>query len=220
MAEAPQVIVIDGGMVNAYLLKTGERFVLVDTLTPGKRRLLDGALADAGCSAGSLALIVATHGDSDHVGNCAHVRERFGAPIGMHRAEAPVAETGDMRAGRPHMGGLSKAIFALLGPLFGLRKQDRFTPDIYFEDGDSLAEYGLDATVLHQPGHSEGSISVLTAQGDLFCGDLMTNRARPEANSLVDSPEKLAASVERVRTLGVRTVYPGHGKPFAMGELL
>jgi hydroxyacylglutathione hydrolase len=216
---ATRVIAIDGGMVNAYLLQGTERFVLVDTLTGGKRALLDGALADAGCNQGALSLIVATHGDSDHIGNCAYLRERLRAPVGMHAAEVSVAETGDMAAGRPHIGGFTKFVFALLGGVFGLKKRDRFTPDVLLDEGDSLAEYGVDARVLYIPGHSEGSIGILTAEGDLFCGDLMTNRTRPEANSLVDSPKLMAESIERLRGMGVRTVYPGHGKPFALSEL-
>jgi len=60
---------------------------------------------------------------------------------------------------------------------------------------------------------------VLTAWGDPLCGDLMTNRTRPEANSLVDDPGRLAESIERVRRMDARTVYPGHGRPFAMSEL-
>ncbi|MDR3686685.1 MAG: MBL fold metallo-hydrolase [Coriobacteriia bacterium] len=219
MAQAVEVIRIDGGSVNAYLLKNGDRFVLVDTLTRGKRASLERQLAAAGCSASKLGLIVATHGDSDHVGSCAYLRDKMGAPIGMHEREAVVAETGDMRAARPHAKEAIRVIFGVLMPLFGLRKSDRFTPDVLLADGDDLSAYGVDARVLYQPGHSEGSISVLTANGDLICGDLMTNTGAPQANTLVDDAAEMAASVARARQAGARTVYPGHGKPFAMSEL-
>lgn len=220
MTEKPEIIVIDGGMVNAYLLKSDDRFVLIDTLTKGKRSLVEKALADAGCSAGKLELIVATHADSDHIGNCAYLRDELGGAIGMHREEAPVAQTGDMTAARPNVSGLGKFVFSVLGSFFRPADADRFTPDVYLGEGDDLTPYGLDAKVLYLPGHSQGSISVLTAQGDLFCGDLMTNTRHPKANSLVDDPVLLAESVARVRGLGVRTVYPGHGKPFDMSELV
>jgi len=77
----------------------------------------------------------------------------------------------------------------------------------------------VDARILHLPGHTEGSISVLTAGGDLICGDLMTNTRAPQANRLVDDPAEMAASIARAREAGGRTVYPGHGKPFAMSAL-
>ena len=56
--------------------------------------------------------------------------------------------------------------------LFGFGKKERFTPDLYIEDGDDLSEYGFDAIILYIPGHSKGSIGILTADGDLICGEI------------------------------------------------
>jgi hydroxyacylglutathione hydrolase len=50
---------------------------------------------------------------------------------------------------------------------------DTFAPDELLEDGRSLSDFGLDATVLHLPGHTRGSIGILTRNGALFRGDLM-----------------------------------------------
>ena len=219
MSDRVEVTRIDGGMVNAYLLRSGDRFVLVDTLTVNKRGLIEGALAEAGCTADNLALVVATHGDPDHIGNAAYLHRVLGAPIAAHRVEAHVSETGDMRAARPGVRGRTRLLLSAMGMVFGLPAADRYTPGVLLDDGDSLAEYGIDATVYNLTGHSDGSISVLTADGDLVCGDLMMNNKRPEPTRLVADPGALATSIERVRTLGVRTVYPGHGRPFAMGEL-
>jgi glyoxylase-like metal-dependent hydrolase (beta-lactamase superfamily II) len=43
---------------------------------------------------------------------------------------------------------------------------------------------------------------------------------RPTPNSLVDDAAELKASVERVKGLGIHLVYPGHGRPFSMEELI
>lgn len=220
MSEAPEVTTISAGIVNCYLLRSGERFVLIDSATRGQRAVVERAIEDAGCSAGDLALIVATHGDPDHIGNCAYLRDKLGGKIGMHRLEAPTAETGDTSKARPHLTGLSKPLFALVGLFFGLRTSDYFTPDVLLENGDDLSEYGLDATVVALPGHSAGSIGVLTAAGDLYCGDLMTNTKQPAANTLADSGKQIRQSIERVRRLGAVTVYPGHGTAFAMADFL
>ena len=102
---------------------------------------------------------------------------------------------------------------------FRLRKADRFTPDVYLDDGDRLDAYGLDATVLHVPGHTVGSIAVLTGDGDFFSGDFMEDRRRPSIATFVDDAEALRASYDRVKRLGIRVVYPGHGKPFALEDI-
>lgn len=219
MSDRVEVTRIDGGMVNAYLLRSGDRFVLVDTLTVNKRAALESALAEAGCSADNLTLIVATHGDPDHIGNAAHLHRTLGAPIAAHSAEAQVSETGDMRAARTEAGGWTRLTLTVMSAVFGLPAADRYSPDILLDDGDSLGEFGIDATVVHMAGHSLGSISILTVDGDLICGDLLMNTKVPQATRLVADPVALAASVKRARALGVRTVYPGHGSPFSMSEM-
>lgn len=50
-------------------------------------------------------------------------------------------------------------------------------------------------------------------------GDFLENRTRPSVATLVNDAEALKASFERVKTLDIRTVYPGHGKPFTMDEI-
>jgi hydroxyacylglutathione hydrolase len=103
--------------------------------------------------------------------------------------------------------------------LFRFAKEDQFTPDRCVEDGDTLSPYGLNATILHIPGHSRGSIAVLTEAGDLFCGDLFENTRAPRLNSLMDDTEAAAASVVKLERLDVQTVYPGHGHPFPIAAL-
>ncbi len=196
----------------SYLVKTEAGFALIDTGKPGARKHLLRALADAGCEPGSLTLIVLTHGDSDHSGNAAYLRETFGAKIALHEDDWGMVEHGDMFWNRRQPNAIVRRLF---GPMFGLSAAHRFTPDIKLNDGDSLVAYGLDASVLHLPGHSAGSIGILTAEGDLFCGDLLGNTRKP-ALWIIDDPAAAKASVNKLRQRTIRTVYPGHGKPFSM----
>ena len=203
---------------NAYLIEGERGFVLTDTGFRLDRAQLDEELRAAGCRPGSLKLILITHADPDHSANAAYLRDKYGAKIAMHRAEAAAVEQGNMFLSRGRLS-LGKRLVKPLAALFRLRRRDRFTPDLYLEDGDRLDEYGLDATVLHVPGHSKGSIAVLTADGVLFSGDFLENRTRPSIATLIDDAEALKTSFERVTQLDIRIVYPGHGKPFALDEI-
>lgn len=105
-------------------------------------------------------------------------------------------------------------------PIFtGFAKSERFIPDVLLDDGYDLSQHGLEAKVICLPGHSMGSISILTASGKLLCGDLFENTKAPTLNSLMDYPTAANASVAKLLALKKRMVYPGHGQPFAM-ELL
>lgn len=200
------------GRVNAYLLRAQDGFVLVDTGAPNARARLQKSLEDLGCRPGRLRLIVITHGDFDHSGNAAHLRRAFGSPIGMHADDAPMAERGDMFVNRTRPNALLRA---LLPRLIGFGLPQRFTPDVLLGEGASLERYGLQARVISIPGHSQGSIGVLTADGDFLCGDLYQSIKRPGLNSLIDDRPAALASDTRVRKLGIRRVYPGHGDPFS-----
>ena len=204
--------------VNCYLLRTESGFILIDAGMAKRREQLEMGLLEAGCHPGDLKLIVLTHGHLDHVGNAAYLKERYGAKIAMHGGDYGMVESGDMFV--DSKGGVLIGVVGFLMSVLGLSDYERFAPDVYLEDGMDLSPLGLEATVIHFPGHSRGSIGVLTAEGDLFCGDLLVNNSEPERNTLIDNPADYAASVEKLRALRVETVYPGHGSPFKMEQFM
>ena len=205
------------GHVNCYLIRSTSGYALVDTGARNARRRVAEALERAGCTPASLIVILLTHGDFDHIGNAAFLRSAFRAPIAMHTDDSGMAERGDMFVNRKPPGWAVR----ILLPLFtGFGQAERFTPDILLADGQDLSELGFEASVLSLPGHSMGSIGILTAGGNLFCGDLLENTSGPRLNSLMDDAEAANASVARLRTLSAMTVYPGHGEPFPLTRLL
>jgi hydroxyacylglutathione hydrolase len=202
-------------ITNCYLVKTGSGFILIDTGVSFRRGTLVRTLKNAGCRPGDLKLVVVTHADFDHTGNCAYIRKKYEAKIAIHRNEAPVVETGKMNLNRKRDRGL---FYRTMMYLMGFIIFRRFKPDIFLEDGESLSGYGLDARVYHVPGHSQGSIGVLTEQGDFFCGDLLISGDGPKTSPFYDDTEQLKQSLARLKTLKIATVYPGHGRPFPLED--
>jgi hydroxyacylglutathione hydrolase len=204
------------GTVNCYLVETDTGFVLIDTGASNRRTELESELTSAGCKPGNLKLIVLTHGDFDHTGNAAYLCEKFGAKIAMHYDDSGMAERGDMFWNRSS----GNTLFRLIAPiLLRFPRSNRFRPDFYVEEGDDFSDYGFDAQVLSIPGHSKGSIGILTTGGDLFCGDLLENSKKPTTNSIMDDSAACEASLKKLQGFEINTVYPGHGKPFAMNSL-
>ncbi|MBN1369751.1 MAG: MBL fold metallo-hydrolase [Dehalococcoidaceae bacterium] len=197
--------------VNCYLIKSNGRFFLIDTGMPGKRHHIERELVDSGCLPGNLELIILTHGDKDHCGNAVYFREKFGARIAMHRNDSGMTREGDMFFNRKPPGRIVEKLFK---PVMGLGKKDRFEPDILLEDGDELTRFGWDATILHLPGHSSGSIAILARDGALFCGDILADIKHPDVWSIVDNAEQMSSSVAKIKRLNAKIVYPGHGRPF------
>jgi len=209
---------------QCYLIQTDRGYVLIDTGPPRQRADVVAGLAAAGCTPGTLSLILLTHGDFDHSGNAAYLRETYGAPLAMHKGDLDILAHGDLSAGRTPNPRVRLA--TLVGPLFlGFGKEERCTPSLTLDDGDSLAAYGLDARVLALGGHSAGSLGLLVdaaggAGSDFFCGDLLANVNQPQLGWWLPDPDAAQATLKRLRTMSIRTIYPGHGAPFQLSELL
>jgi hydroxyacylglutathione hydrolase len=203
--------------VNCFLLGAEGSWILIDTACSINRTELDGRLEQAGCTPGNLNLIILTHGDFDHSGNARHLRERFKSRVAMHEDDRGIVERGDIFWNRGKGNALVKTIAPIL---FGFGSAERFTPDLYLEDGLDLSSFGFTVKVVFLPGHSKGSIGVVTETGDLFCGDLFVNEKKPVLNDRITDRSAARASVARLRTLGISTVYPAHGRRFAMKEFL
>ena len=208
---------------NCYLVRTKSGLFLIDTGYPTARGALVEALEGAGCQPGDLRLVLLTHGDIDHAGSCAYLQQVYRAKIAMHSGDAALAEQGIA----PHKECRSLFITIFLGLAslshrgLGMADFERFTPDILVDEGTDLSPFGLDAQVLHTPGHTKGSISLLTAGGDLFSGDTLMNAKQSFiVSGWAEDHDELASSIRRLMTLPIRIVYPGHLKPFPMEQFM
>ena len=210
--------------VNCYLIKTKYEFILIDSGYSNQRSNVERALDSAGVQRGNLRLILLTHGDFDHAGNCAYLRDKYQSRIAMHKADQGMVENGDLFYSRKGRNFIIRTLVKLMLPIFrmNLKKKDQFTPDIYLEEGDDLSDYGFNAQVVHLPGHSKGSIAFITTEGDLFIGDLLENHKKrgPVKGSLIDDSLEFSASIDKLKSLPINTVYPGHGNPFQMEDFI
>ncbi len=230
-----EIIRIDLKTVNCYLGKEGDSFILFDTgghtifdkTFSNRREELMSELERLGCKPGNLKLIVLTHGDIDHIANAVYFKEKYQTKIAMHKGDLPLVA--DLTIEKMMESFKFKSI--ILKIIFQIMKKsirkisikmltdfEPFKPDIFVDEGDSLSEYGFKAKVLHIPGHTKGSIGVFTEDGDLIAGDIFANIKKPGFAPNADNFKILAKSVARLKTLNIKTVYPGHGSPFKMKD--
>jgi hydroxyacylglutathione hydrolase len=205
------------GSVNCYLIEHEQNFLLIDTCSDNQRMQLVGDLDIAGCNPGNLKMIILTHGDFDHVGNVAYLRQKYDTKIAMHQDDFGMIEHGDMffsRKNKPN-----QLIRKMISIFSGLPKSNRFTPDLFLVDGENLTSYGFEVKVLTIPGHSPGSLAIMSSFGDVFCGDLFENIKSPKLNSLMDDLDAAKASLAKLKNAGAKMVYPGHGNPFTLDQV-
>ena len=210
------VVRIKGSISNCYLL-LGEQPVLVDTGAPGDlKRILAGLKAHQ-VEVKDLALILLTHGHSDHAGCAAELKRRSGAQVALHTGDVEL-----VREGRNGVLAVRDILGRILRP-FVDEPFEAFEPDMIFRDGFSLAPYGIRGRVLATPGHTTGSASVVLASGEAIIGDvlrgslLMPNRARD--HYFCNDPESNTRSIVRLAREGLLRCYPGVFGSFPGSEL-
>ena len=75
-----------------------------------------------------------------------------------------------------------------------------------------LAGIGIGGEILHTPGHSDDSVSLVLDIGCAFTGDLTLETMVAE-----EDPVVVARGWQLLRDRGVTTIYAGHGSPYYLG---
>lgn len=205
------------GLSIAYLIESDNGMVLIDAGVPNHER---GAIRRMhALGRDDLRLIFVTHAHLDHYGSAAALRRLTGAPIAIHRGDGDAMACGETPIGSVR--GWGRLAWPVLRPFERLLRPEPTPPDVLLNDGDGLRAYGLDAVVLHSPGHTPGS-ACLIVQGRLaFVGDLLSTSGWPHAQqSYADDWSLVRSSFLRLQALAPDRAYAGHGRRPLSGDAL
>jgi glyoxylase-like metal-dependent hydrolase (beta-lactamase superfamily II) len=146
--------------------------------------------------------IVNTHGHSDHIAGNGIVKKLTSVPILIHEYDAPM---------------LTKATENLT-MLFGLRTVSLPPADRMLYNGDAIEVGEVMFRVLHTPGHTRGSISIL-GNDVVFTGDTLFAGSIGRTDLPDSSPKEIMTSLKKLTILPDHIkVYPGHGPASTIGE--
>lgn len=218
---ATQIRRIPVGIANVYAV-AGTGTVLVDGGQPGKERLVARALRTIPAS--TVKLIVVTHGHWEHIGCVAEMKRLTGAPVAIHQAERERIEKA-LKIMPPARTPWGKVFGSLvIVPMMRMARLQPQQVDIALTDDEwSLEPFGVDGKVVHTPGHSPGSVSILLASGDALVGDLAMSmfplRLSPGLTIFAEEEGRLRGSIEKLLSMGATTIHPGHGRPFPASVL-
>jgi glyoxylase-like metal-dependent hydrolase (beta-lactamase superfamily II) len=156
--------------------------------------------------------LILTHAHHDHAGNAAKVKAHFGCQVMIHKHGAEFLQNGKS----PPAIGTSSTIRFLM-KLFGglIQSQLKYEPcsaDILVEDEYDLKEAGLDIEILHTPGHTHGSISVVVDNEAAIVGDALYGAPRKTLMPLfaIDTGQ-ITQSWKKLLDTNSSVFIPGHG---------
>lgn len=198
---------IKGKTDNCYIVSQGKDAVLVDTASG---ECFDKVLEE--CGKYNMRLIVLTHVHFDHAENAAKLSEHFGIPVAFHAADEELFDSYDKQPLKSY-GIVGKVVLG--ASLKVLRNTVVQKPGnvIHVKEGDDLSGFGINAKIIELPGHTKGSIGVDVEGTDLIVGDALDNWITPATGHLYGDLDEIKRSAEKIRDLGPRRIYYGHGKP-------
>jgi hydroxyacylglutathione hydrolase len=206
------------GLNSCYLIR-GKDIVMVDSGMPNKLKLFKIELFKLEIQPSEIKLIVLTHSHFDHCGSAREIRVLTGAKVAIHESERTYLENGGMLIPKG-VNIYCKITLPLLLPLFKKISYPKFIPDILITDEPyPLSLYGIDGNIIHTPGHTIGSISVILNSGEAFVGCMAHNgfpfRIRPGLPILAQDIDSVKKYWKLLIDKGVKMIYPGHGRPFS-----
>lgn len=208
------------GIGRCYIIQA-KSMIMVDAGAPGQAKNFIKAAKAMELNPADIALMVITHGHWDHIGSARDIKAATGAKIAMHRLEKDWLEkSAEVASPRPPAVTMWGRILAK--PLAMVVRRFEIPPanvEVTLDDqGLSLAEYGIRGSVVHTPGHTPGSVSVVLETGDAFVGDLAMNglplRLSPGLPIFAEDLSRVRETWRLLLDKGIQMVYPGHGKPF------
>ncbi len=186
-------------MANCYILGC-EQTKEAAVIDPGGD--VDQILAALSNHGLTVKQIVNTHGHFDHVGANRKLKEATGAPILIHKGDAPMLNQ-----------------LAASAASFGLSAENSPEPDRLLEDGDTIPFGDITLTVFHTPGHSPGGVALHT-DGYVFVGDTLFSGSIGRTDLPGGNYSVLLMSVqEKIFSLPDDTrVFCGHGPETTVGR--
>jgi glyoxylase-like metal-dependent hydrolase (beta-lactamase superfamily II) len=197
---------------NAFLISNGVNNILVDCGSKRYRKQLVWSLAKLGI--GHINALILTHSHFDHAGNSHYIQNRFGTSVFIHRNEADRLKWGIT----PIPGGttiLTRFLVRYFGKFAApMMAYQPCQANLTISDKYRLESFGFNGYILHTPGHSIGSVSIIIDDEIVLAGDAIFG-IKPDSvfPPYAEDVTLLIKSWKILIDTGAILFMPSHGRP-------
>lgn len=206
---APDTYFVGNIWVGAYLLKTTEGLVLIDTTMQPQIYLLLESIRKLGFDPRDIRLILISHMHYDHIGGARAMVEATGAKLMMSREDWAFMQS------RPDQ------VFDCGYP-FG-----SVTPDAFYDESPIIKLGDREIRTELTPGHTPGTTSFFFKAGEHLCGlhggiglNTLTDEGLKTSGQPVTARQDFLNSLQRVREIPVDIALGSHPGQVEMIEKL
>lgn len=195
---------IERGYLNAnHFVYRSKSPILIDTAYISGYNETERLIADLGVNLSDVSLIINTHTHCDHVGGNKMIQQTSGCDIALHKVGKYFIDKQDD--------------WSTWWRYYG-QEADFFNCTQSLEDGDGISIGPHKFLVVHTPGHASDGIvlynseeKILISSDTLWESDMAVMTMRVEGSAALFHMRK---SLQKLSSLDVKRIYPGHGSPF------
>ncbi|POS00803.1 glyoxylase-like metal-dependent hydrolase (beta-lactamase superfamily II) [Flavobacterium croceum DSM 17960] len=229
MHQIIQLSIFPFGMINCFLIKGEKKHILVDTGVPNSETKIIKQLKKHNIKPEDIGLIIITHGHIDHFGSAKELKDILKIPILMHGFDKVALQTGKsmFETLKPN----HKIWDIVLKPKLAKDTASPCLPDVVLDENEEydLSIYGIKGKVIHTPGHTPGSLSVVLENGEAIIMDLASSgillggiifNSRMKHPPFHDNLDQVKKSINKILSLKTEKFYLGHGNPVSKKSLI
>lgn len=203
------------GRSNSFLINQGNNYILIDTGRKNSWKTLSDILNNI-LEENLLSCLILTHAHFDHAENAARLKKEYNCRIIVHENEAE-----NLKHGTNILPKGTNPLTILEVNILGKLLQSHYNyeladPDIIVSEKYDLNLFKFNAYIIHTPGHSPGSMSIIIDNEIALVGDtafgVFSNSAYPP---FADDPETMIKSWKKLLETDCSLFLPGHGKPIS-----
>ena len=195
---------IERGYLNAnHFVFVSDKPVLVDTAYVADVDQTLQMIADLGVNVADTRLIISTHCHCDHIGGNMLIQDKSGCDIAVHKIGKYFIDTRDDWS---------------TWWRYYHQQAEFFNCTQELNDGDDILIGPHEFKIIHTPGHASDGIvlynkknRILISSDTLWENDVAVMTIRVEGSTALF---RMMESYDKIESLDVKVVYPGHGEPF------
>ena len=204
--------------------------LLIDTSYSSRFEEFLEDLKKANIDSSNIKYLLMTHHHDDHAGFAAKLKEKTNCRLITHKDSVKGLSAGRIVSlGKP----VNRRVQVTMALYNAVKRRDFSFQPVNINVGDTLLtgddektlrQLGIDGKIICTPGHTSDSISLILANGDAYASDACMNflgfcgiHYRP---IFLEDLDEVFRSWRKIVDNCAKTIYPAHGEPFTVGQLV
>ncbi|MFP4459926.1 MAG: MBL fold metallo-hydrolase [Candidatus Zixiibacteriota bacterium] len=198
---------------TVFIVEQNDKLFIIDAGMHGREKEIFAKIEEIGKELEEVSFIAITHAHSDHTGGLKTLAQMTQAKIICQKNESEFIKSGI----NANIKSKNRLVSLLVD--FGTNRFPSVEPDIVFESKYDLGHFGIDGYMIHTPGHTHGSASIILQDKIAIIGDVAMKVLGLRLTPITHNQKILEKSLKTLLALDLEEYYITHGGKIEKSKL-